>query len=98
VFLVQNLHGVVNGDHADQTVVGVDHGGGNQVILVKGVGHVGLVLIDGKGAKTVLGDVAQGAVAPRRQQPAKRHIANRFVFRIDQVHVVKLLGQVFGSS
>ncbi len=94
MLLVEHDHRVVDGDDADQPPFAIDHGGGDQVVLVEGVGHVGLGLIDGDDLERLLLDVGQLHVAARPHHLSQRHVAHRVQPRVDQSDVVELLRQV----
>jgi hypothetical protein len=57
-------------------VVVVHDGDGDQVVALKGAGDVALLVLDMKGAKAVLGDVAQGHVALGGQDAAQCDVAH----------------------
>ena len=89
----QHDHRVVDGDDAHQPPVIIHHRGGDQVILVEGIGHFRFRLADRDQNEGVLDDVAQGHLALRGQEPPKRDIANRLHARVDQDQVIELVGQ-----
>ena len=53
VLLVEHGHGVINGDHTDQTAFVVDNRGRNQVVLVERIGHIAFVTQGGDDLKRV---------------------------------------------
>jgi hypothetical protein len=95
MLFVQDIHRVINGDDPHQSPASIDHRTGNQVILVEHIGDIALGIGGRNGTKAVLDDRAQRHIAPRRQDPAQRDIAHRLHPRVNQDHMVELIGQAF---
>ncbi len=94
MFLVQNDHRIINGDHAHQAPAFINDGGRNQMVLVERIGDLALVLPHRNDAKTVFDQLGHQNFARAAHQPTKRHIAGWFHAWINQNDVVKLFGQI----
>ena len=92
--VLEHLHGVVDGDDADQAAAVIDHRGRDQVILVEGIGHVRFRLLDVEGAELVRHQAFQRHRAPRAEQHAEGNRADRPCRRIDDDDVVEILRQI----
>ena len=92
--LVDHVDHVVDGDHAQEAAVAVDHGGGDQGVAVEGAGDVLLVGLGREGAQLLVLDVGQRHGAPAAQQAPERHVAHDLEARVDQEDVVEVVRQV----
>ena len=95
IFFIEHDHRVINGDHPDESIIGVNNRRRNQMILIKRIGHVFFRLIHWNGAKTIFGNLKHRSGALGPQKFAKCDIAGGTQTRVDEDHMVKLLGQIF---
>ena len=88
LLLAEDVHGVVVGDDADQHVGGVDHGDGDQVVLVDLAGDRFLVFVDPGEDHVALHDVFDHGRPARQDQPLERDEADQPALVVDDVAVI----------
>ena len=93
-FLLDDIDDVVDCNDADQPVLGIDHGGCDQIVLAEHPRDFFLVVQHGDAAAVLIDQFGERHGPARAQQHVQRHCALPVVGGIDGIDFIKPLGQV----
>ena len=91
LLLAEDVHRVVVGDDADEHVVGIDDGDGDQVVLGDLAGDALLVLVDPGEDHVALHDVLDPRQGPGEDQVLERDEPDQLALWVDDVAVIDRL-------
>ena len=91
---LDDIHDVIHHQRANQAAVIINHRGGNQVVLLKLVGNVGLFLDDVEHRLLVIHDVGDLLVAAGPQHPGQRQHALQVKAGINHIDFHEVIGNI----
>ncbi|MGY4294343.1 hypothetical protein ACVWXN_002438 [Bradyrhizobium sp. i1.4.4] len=92
--LLDHVHDVVDGDDADQAILGVEHRGRDEIVLAEHARHLLLVLQDGDATAILVGQLGKRDRAAGAEQDVERDRTLPVLVLVHDVDLVEAVGQI----